>query len=181
MTVMMARLASVDVALSRRFTLSSESTWWQVARFSAHVGDGQKVFGALSVIYLLGWLLGKPLLRQNLLIIALVVLTAMLVVTLIKFGVRRQRPRPPGEFVQLQYDKYSFPSGHAARLAALAVITAFFYPSLGWLLGGVALVVAAARVAVGIHYVADIVAGLAIGGLVSWGIILLIPWWPVIS
>jgi undecaprenyl-diphosphatase len=181
MTVMMARLASFDLALSQWFTLSSKSTWWPVVRFTAHVGDGQNVFGALGVIYLLAWLLDKPLLRQSVLTIVLVVLAAMLVVTLIKFGVRRQRPRPPGEFVQLQYDKYSFPSGHAARLAALAVITVFFYPTLGWLLGGVALLVAVARVAVGIHYVTDIVAGLVVGGLVSWGIITLFPSLPVIS
>jgi undecaprenyl-diphosphatase len=147
----------------------------------AHVGDGQNVFGALGVIYLLSWLLDKPLLRQSVLTIALIVLVAMLVITLIKFGVRRQRPRPPGEFVQLQYDKYSFPSGHAARLAALAVITAFLSPALGWFLGGVALMVAVARVAVGIHYVSDIVAGLVIGGLVSWGIITVFPLLPVIS
>jgi undecaprenyl-diphosphatase len=132
------------------------------------MGDGQYVFGGLGVIYLLGWLWREPLLRQGALTVALVVLAAMVVVTLIKFVVRRQRPRPPGEFVAFRYDLYSFPSGHAVRLAALAVSAAFFYPPLGWLLGVMALGVAAARVAVGIHYVSDIVVGLSIGVLVAW-------------
>jgi membrane-associated phospholipid phosphatase len=165
----MERLTILDLALSQRLTLPSESTWRHVARFVAHIGDGQYVFSALGVIYLLGWFWGEPLLRRGAATVTLVVLAAMIVVTLIKFMVRRQRPCPPGEFVTFQYDLYSFPSGHAVRLAALAVSAAFFYPPLGWLLGGIALGVAAARVAVGIHYVSDIMIGLSIGALVAWG------------
>lgn len=175
MTVMIARLAALDETLSQRLALTPDSDGWQIVRFTAHVGDGQYVFGVLGIIYLLGWLLDKPLLRRDALTIALVVLAAVMVTTVIKFVVRRQRPRPPGEFVSLQYDKYSFPSGHAARLAALFVIVGFFYPLFGWLLGVVTLLVAAARVAVGIHYVTDVLVGLLVGILVSWAAILLLP------
>ena len=179
---MIEYLTTFDVALSQRFTLSSESAWRQGARFVAHVGDGQYVFGGLGVIYLLGWLWREPLLRRGTLTVAFVVLAAMIVVTLIKFVARRRRPRLPGEFVTFRYDLYSFPSGHAVRLAALAVSVAFFYLPLGWLLGGMALGVAAARVAVGIHYVSDIVVGLSIGALVAWlAISFLLPLLTVLS
>ncbi|MBN1217976.1 MAG: phosphatase PAP2 family protein [Anaerolineae bacterium] len=181
MTVMMARLASFDVTLSQRFALSSQSDWWQVARVIAHVGDGYYVFGGLGVFYLLGWLLDNPLLRRDVLTIVLIILAAGIVTTGIKYVVRRQRPRPPDEFVSLKYDKYSFPSGHATRMAALAVTTVFFYPSLGWLLGAAALLVAVARVVVGIHYVSDIVVGLTVGVGVSWGAVRLLPLWPAFS
>ena len=97
----------------------------RLARFTAHIGDGQYIFGVLGMVYLLGWRLDNPLLRRNMLTIALVILAAGIVTTLIKFAVRRRRPQPPGEFVSLQYDKYSFPSGHSARMATLVVMTMF--------------------------------------------------------
>jgi undecaprenyl-diphosphatase len=87
---------------------------------------------------------------------------------------RRQRPQPPGEFVTFQYDIYSFPSGHAARLAALAVSVMFFDVLLGWSLVVLAICVVVARIAVGIHYVSDVVIGLGLGALVAWaGLVLL--------
>jgi undecaprenyl-diphosphatase len=162
------RLFAFDASLSKRLTLSSTSRWRWLARLIAHAGDGPYIFGSLGVIYLLGWFFSSPLLRFGTIIVLCIVLTAMLVVTLIKFGVRRERPRPPGEFVSFHYDIYSFPSGHSARLAALAMGTIFFYPSGGLVLWGFAMAVAAARVAVGVHYVSDIVVGLGVGTLTAW-------------
>jgi undecaprenyl-diphosphatase len=126
------------------------------------------VFGGLGLVYELSWLAAKAQLRQAILVIALLVLIVAPLVTLIKFVVRRQRPQPPGEFVSFQYDVYSFPSGHAARLAALAVSVMFFNLPLGWSFVGLAVGVAAARVAVGIHYISDVLVGLGLGALVAW-------------
>jgi undecaprenyl-diphosphatase len=165
----MERLLAFDATLSRRFGLPLESGWWQLAKFTAHLGDGPYVFGGLGLAYLLSWFRDKLYFRRAILAITLIILTTMIIVTLIKFLVRRERPRPPGEFVTFKYDAYSFPSGHAARLAALAVSTNFFFPSFGWALAIITLIVAVARVAVGIHYVIDIVVGLAVGAMVAWG------------
>ena len=164
----MDRLLNFDAKLSQRLSLPSDSGWRQLARFVAHWGDGPYVFGGLGLAYLLAWLGDQARLRQEVLITALIILAAILIVTLIKFVVRRQRPRPPGEFVTFQYDVYSFPSGHAARLAALAVSAIFFDPTLGWILIAITLSVAVARVAVGVHYLGDIIIGLALGVLVAW-------------
>ncbi|MBI1879571.1 MAG: phosphatase PAP2 family protein [Chloroflexi bacterium] len=127
-------------------------------------------------LYGLGWLGAKAQLCQVVLMMALLVLAAMLLVTLIKFTVRRRRPRPPGEFVTFQYDAYSFPSGHAARLAALAVSVMFFDPLLGWGFVGLAIGVAGARIAVGIHYLSDVIIGLGLGALVAWAGLTLLPY-----
>ena len=137
-------------------------------RLVAHVGDGPYVFGGLGLMYGLGWLFDNFLLRNVVIIVALIVLATMILVTAIKYGVRRKRPHPPGEFVTFEYDRYSFPSGHSARLAALASGTMIFYPLLGLALWSVALAVAIARVGVGVHYLSDIVAGLGVGVLVTW-------------
>jgi len=134
----------------------------------AHLGDGPYVFGMLGALYLLGWLFDDPYLRRADLVITLNLVIVMLVVTLIKYAVRRRRPQPPGEFVAFRYDAYSFPSGHAARMASLALGAAFFFPAFGWLGVGLALGVALARVAVGVHYLSDILIGLAVGLVVTW-------------
>jgi len=162
-------LLELDTALSEFLTLAPDSTRWRRAKWLAHLGDGPVVFGMLGLVYLLGLSENSSLLRRACVVIAIMVALAIVVVTLIKFVVRRQRPRDPGEFVTFQYDVYSFPSGHAARLAALAVSTAFFYAPLGWMLGGMAVAVGLARVAVGIHFVSDVLIGLTVGALVGWG------------
>jgi undecaprenyl-diphosphatase len=162
------QLSSFDTKLSKRLSLPLESIWWRGARIVAHMGDGPYVFSSLILVYLLSWWWSDTFLRQADVTVAVIVVAAILIVTSIKFTVRRQRPAPPGEFVTFRYDLYSFPSGHSARMAALAVGALFFYPSLGWILLLVTLGVAAARVAVGVHYVGDILAGLGTGAVVAW-------------
>lgn len=61
----------------------------------------------------------------------------------------------------------SFPSGHAVFFFALAATTWFYHRPLGYILGGLALLVSLARVAAGLHWPSDIVAGAIIGTLVA--------------
>jgi undecaprenyl-diphosphatase len=44
----------------------------------------------------------------------------------------------------------------------------FFHPNLGWTFIAMTLSVTGARVALGIHYVSDVIIGLALGALVAW-------------
>jgi undecaprenyl-diphosphatase len=82
-----------------------------------------------------------------------------------------ERPRPflahPGDshlFIPPSVD-YSFPSDHAT--AAFAIATALILHSrrVGYLALGGAIALAVARVAVGTHYPADVIAGAALGSL----------------
>lgn len=162
------RLLNLDVRLSQQLSLLPGSNRRRWVGWVAHLGDGPLVFGGLGLVYGLGWLGLAVHLHQAVLMTALLIVAVMAVVTLTKFVVRRPRPQPPGEFVTFQYDAYSFPSGHAARLAALAVGLMFFDRFLGWSLIVLAVSVAAARVTLGIHYVSDVVIGLALGALLAW-------------
>lgn len=74
-----------------------------------------------------------------------------------------KRKRPSDPRVAISTDKYSFPSGHAARVSAVAVTLAFFLPSwwLLWLVWATA--VSIARVILSRHYLSDIVAGWLVG------------------
>ncbi|WP_029136472.1 phosphatase PAP2 family protein [Nakamurella lactea] len=61
-----------------------------------------------------------------------------------------------------------FPSDHSAAAGLIAVLIWLRHRWYGTLLGVVALVLGAARVAAHVHHVQDIVAGLLIGGVAAW-------------
>lgn len=82
-----------------------------------------------------------------------------------------ERPRPflahPGDshlFVPPSVD-YSFPSDHATAAFAIATALILRSPRVGYLALGMAVVLSVARVAVGTHYPADVLAGAALGSL----------------
>ena len=67
-----------------------------------------------------------------------------------------------------QADHWSFPSGHATTIAALATALYLLWPrGLPLYLVAAALVVAS-RFIIGAHYLSDALAGAALGCLVSW-------------
>ncbi len=78
------------------------------------------------------------------------------------------RARPGGEIPVLRRLVHaptttSFPSGHSASAAAFATGVALEIPGLAVPVGIVALAVGASRLATGVHYPSDVVAGFAIG------------------
>jgi undecaprenyl-diphosphatase len=62
-------------------------------------------------------------------------------------------------------DCFSFPSGHSLHAAAFALLLSDLYPALAPLLWSYALLVAMARVILGLHYPSDVV----LGGLIGAG------------
>ena len=143
----------------------SRGRWF--AALGAHLGDGLlwMVVGLALAIW------GNAFARGVTLVAAAAVLLAAGIATICKYVVRRKRPWEQPRFYAVKSDRYSFPSGHATRMVAIAVVLAHYVPSVavaGYLL---AAVVAICRVLVGVHYVSDVVAG-ALIGLASAGIVL---------
>jgi len=99
---------------------------------------------------------------------AAAVLTVGILGGIVKRIVRRPRPDgyAPGLYSRTM-DRYSFPSGHAARVAAVAVMVGAAYPGLATVAAVGALAVAVARVALGVHYAGDALGGLLLGALVA--------------
>jgi undecaprenyl-diphosphatase len=86
----------------------------------------------------------------------------------IKFLVRRRRPEGEWGGIYRNTDPHSFPSGHAARSFLIAILASGLGPA--WLAGILwcwAPLVALARVAMGVHYVSDVVAGAAFGIMIA--------------
>jgi undecaprenyl-diphosphatase len=94
----------------------------------------------------------------------------------IKLIVRRERPEGEWGSVYRSSDPHSFPSGHAARAILLAVLTLSWGPVwLAVILCLWAPLVALARVAMGVHYLTDVLVGAVLGLGVGVLALLLLP------
>lgn len=117
----------------------------------------------LAGLFLL-WLFGNPALKQTTVFWSLGLVVLAVLVLLIKFSI--QRPRPEGEWGQIYRvtDPHSFPSGHAARAAAIAVMSSQVGSTgLVVALGVWAVLVGISRVSLKLHFFSDILVGWVIG------------------
>ncbi len=163
----MNNLLILDRTISDRFALPIDHPRWRIAAKIAHLGDGTLVFGGLALTYWAGWQFQIPPLRAAVFAALVTILITAAIVFGIKYTVRRERPRDPAGFVTIKYDKYSFPSGHSARMSALGGAVLFFHLPLGLLLLALSVLVATARVAIGIHFAGDVLVGWLIGMLIA--------------
>lgn len=160
-----------DEQISKELRIDDSSIWLKrLAALFAHSGDSW--FWLLGLI-LIGVLF--PPLRELAILYASSILILALLVFGIKFLVKRQRPQGEWGSIYRRTDPHSFPSGHAARATLLAVLGLGLGPP-PW---GIALVIWAplvslSRVALGLHYLSDVIAGALLGILVGfvslWGI-----------
>jgi undecaprenyl-diphosphatase len=63
-------------------------------------------------------------------------------------------------------DRFSFPSGHTLHAVAFSVIACVYYPGLWVVLAPFTVVTAVSRVALGLHYPSDVIAGGALGAVI---------------
>ncbi|MEU9171716.1 phosphatase PAP2 family protein [Streptomyces sp. NPDC048420] len=103
--------------------------------------------------------------------VPVIVVSAYGVDALVKSAVREDRPCQSLRVKTLEAcpapGDWSFPSNHAAIAAAAAVALVFVSHRLGAVAGMAAVAMAISRVWVGVHYPHDVVAGMAVGGLVA--------------
>jgi len=141
--------------------------------FLAHSGDSWFWGLALLVIWALGGDVWKAWSVRLLIAIAA---TAGIVFAL-KLTFRRRRPEGNWGSIYRATDPHSFPSGHAARGVLLAILVTVMGPA--WLAPVLIIwapLVAVARVAMGVHYLSDVVAGAVVGCFAAVAAILIFPY-----
>lgn len=89
---------------------------------------------------------------------------------------RLARPRPfvtdPGfHLIVDPLDEFSFPSGHTLHAVAFTMVLAVHYPLVAWCTLPFTVLVAMSRVVLGLHYPSDVLAGAAMGILVTLAVI----------
>jgi undecaprenyl-diphosphatase len=156
-----SQILEIDHEWSQKLRIDgSRNPLRAVAAFFAHSGDSW--FWGIGL--LLAFFFTEGNLRWVALRLLIFIILAAIVVLAIKFLVRRQRPQGDWGSLYRRTDPHSFPSGHAVRAFMLAVLIAGWGPL--WL-GLISIVwastVTLARVALGLHYLSDVVFGLVLG------------------
>jgi undecaprenyl-diphosphatase len=150
-----------DARLSDELRVAEKpGTLRTMAVIFAHSGDSW--FWGAGLLFL--WYFGYSFWKQWAIVILVGISVLAVLVMSLKFIIRRKRPEGEWGAIYRNTDPHSFPSGHAARAFLIAVLASGM--GLGWLalfLWIWAPVVSLARVAMGVHYFSDIVAGFLVG------------------
>src|SRR5215212_8722541 len=117
-----------------------------IAVFLAHSGDSW--FWAIGLFAI--WISGDSFWKEWAVVQFGSISLLVIMVLAIKFRIKRKRPEGEWGRIYRLTDPHSFPSGHAIALWVWAPL------------------VALARVAMGVHYLSDIVAGALFGILAAW-------------
>lgn len=158
-------LLELDARLSSKMRVAEKpGTLRNIAIFLAHSGDSW--FWGLALIVI--WFFSSATWKEWAVVLFVAISLLAVIVLVIKLFVRRRRPEGEWGGIYRNTDPHSFPSGHAARAFLIAVIGSALGPEwLGILLWIWAPLVALARVAMGVHYLSDVLAGSLLGIVVD--------------
>jgi membrane-associated phospholipid phosphatase len=158
-------ILELDARLSSQMRVAEKpGALRSIAVFFAHSGDSW--FWAIGLLAI--WMSGDSFWKHWAVYqLASISLLAALVL-LIKFRIRRKRPEGEWGRIYRATDPHSFPSGHAARAFLIATIATVLGPAAFALALWIwAPLMALARVAMGVHYLSDIVAGALFGIVIA--------------
>jgi undecaprenyl-diphosphatase len=150
------RAAARDLALLMRIQLSPDASDLERVAWSLVTHAG----GAVATLAVsIGPLLVESPLRDGARRAAVFLVVSHVLVQLIKRTVSRERPHFTHAPTVKIPDRFSFPSGHAAAAASVAIGYASVHPFLAVPLLVAGALVGASRVVLGVHFPADVLAG----------------------
>jgi undecaprenyl-diphosphatase len=143
-------------------------------RLASRLGDG--IFW-YCLMLLLPVVRGENGLRVTLQM-AIAAVIGVVVYRILKAYLVRERPYITHTSIEAHtapLDRYSFPSGHTLHAVCFSLLGVVHYPRLAILLIPFTLVVAASRVALGLHYPTDVLAGATVGAALAISVLTLLP------
>lgn len=162
-------LSPIDKSVSARIALnesqrSGRNPLFWLANVGAHLGDSLLWVGITALLWRKA---GDDPARKRLLGGWMVAFAGAVGVTLfIKRIFRRPRPGTGQLLYGPGADQHSFPSGHGARVGVILLWAEALWPGAGRFAPFLGLWIGWARVAMGIHYVGDVLVGVLLG----WGV-----------
>ncbi len=167
---MLATLTAADRALGIWLAAHLTGPWLdQVMLWATYSGIRGTIWVAVAIAT---WIAAPTKRMAAYRLLLSLVLTSLVADGIIKPIIGRDRPfvhHPEYHDYGVRPDTFSFPSGHAASAAAGAVAVTRMWPTpavaiVAWTL---ATMIALSRVALGVHFPADVLAGFAIGYIVA--------------
>lgn len=165
-------MIELDARISKQLRIAEQpGPLRTLAAVLAHSGDSWFWLTGLGLL----WWLGTDYWKERAIILITAILLTAVVVFTVKLMVRRKRPEGEwGKFYR-STDPHSFPSGHAVRAMMLAVVVLGLGPLwFGLMLFIWAPLVGLARVAMGVHYLSDVLAGMVLGMVIGVAVLLVI-------
>jgi undecaprenyl-diphosphatase len=166
-------LLEMDWKISGRLRIAEKpGNLRTAAAVLAHSGDSWFWLVALLAL----WWLGSDYWRLRAIVLIEAIIVLAVSVFAIKLLVRRKRPEGEWGGIYRMTDPHSFPSGHAARAVLISVIALGLGPL--WLAIALLLwmpLVCLARIAMGVHYASDVLAGGFLGLLAGMCGLLFLP------
>lgn len=101
---------------------------------------------------------------------ALVGAVGVVLYRMMKGRINRERPfvhNPQIRLGAMPLDRFSFPSGHTLHATAFTIVAVSHHPLLATVLVPFALLVAASRMVLGLHYPSDVVMGATVGAVLA--------------
>ncbi len=171
-TTWIARLEALDQRWSQALRVDKRPVGRVIASVAAHFGDGP----IWLAMWMLGMVLFSPPVRWQIAGWVAASILAAIVTYAIKFTLKRPRPQEIDGFYSKGYDKHAFPSGHATRMGTLPLFGGWIFPEYVLLFWSISLICIWARVALGVHYLGDVIVGWLIGAIISVAFIALLSW-----
>jgi undecaprenyl-diphosphatase len=133
----------------------------------SRLGDGLLWYALMASLAVAGGAVGAVAAQQ----MAVAGLAGVVIYRFLKTRLVRERPFVSHAGIlagTAPLDRYSFPSGHTLHAVCFTIVAVTHFPALAAVLLPFAMLVAASRVVLGLHYPSDVVAGAALGALLAF-------------
>ena len=161
------KLSAFDRKASEALRIEpQDGFFFKTAAVLAHSGDSWILCGIMFIF----WLFAKGETERTIAYWAgAIVLTALFVFCL-KRVIARTRPEGQWGAIYRSTDPYSFPSGHSVRSGLIMMFALHTFQNK-WIIIMItiwAILMILSRVATGVHYLLDVLAGFVLGLLIGW-------------